>query len=176
MELRERKKKLHADVIPNVNTKALPCSSSEEAGDTVRTFPQAARSGGCACQCEVRIWSEDRGAREGTGPAWPRWWGEITAAVAGRKEGFPWIVPTRGRRLGTDGEEDTTQGRLQPGRDDEEHKHAFTSVFQNERDTSRVMRCPALLYHPLDKIWSVFIARGCMFTELSLPALQIDFQ
>lgn len=37
-------------------------------------------------------------------------------------------------------------------------------------------RCPALLYHPLDKIQSVLIARGCMFTELLLPALQIDFQ
>lgn len=120
------------------------------------------------------VWGEDverGGAREGTGPAWPRWWGEITAVVAGRK-----AFRDRPHTLGTNGEEDSTQRSLQLGRDEEEHKHVFAWVFQNKRGTSGVTRCPALLYHPLDKIQSVLIARGCMFTEHSLPALQTDFQ
>lgn len=92
------------------------------------------------------------------------------------QEGRPSVTgPTRGR-LGTNGEEDSTQRRLQPGRDEEEHQHVFAWALHNKRGTSGVTRCPALLYHPLDKIQRVLIARGCMFTELSLPALQIDFQ
>lgn len=41
------------------------------------------------------------------------------------QEGRPPVTgPTHGR-LGTNGEEDLTQRRLQPGRDEEEHKHVF---------------------------------------------------
>ena len=105
------------------------------------------------------VWGEDTERRDRSSG---RYGACLTQMMRGdhrcgcRKEGRPFVnVPTRGRRLGTDGEEDTTQRRLQPAWDDEERKHAFTEVFQ---------------------IWSVFIARGCMFTELSLPALQIDFQ
>lgn len=59
--------------------KAPPYSRSEEAGDTVHTFTQAARSGGCACRCEVRMRSEEELGKalglpdpddEGRSPLW----------------------------------------------------------------------------------------------------------
>ena len=66
---------------------------AEEVGDTGRTFIQAAGSQGCPCWWEVRMQSGERATREGTGPAWPRWWGESTAVVVGRDEGLPWPSP-----------------------------------------------------------------------------------